>query len=74
MPRSSRYGLSIAGELPATLRRSCPEAQALFLKSREEAVQAYGEGDRAYRAAYAALKEKFERRGDQWIAKTESAA
>lgn len=74
MPKSSRYRLPTAGELPATLRRSCPEAQAMFLRACQEAVQAYGEGDEAYRAAYAALKQKFEKRGDHWIAKTESAA
>ena len=74
MPRSSRYHLPAAGGLPATLRRSSPEAQQMFLRACEEAVQTYGEGDEAYRAAYAALKQKFEKRGDQWIPKTESAA
>lgn len=74
MPRSRRYRLSAAGELPGTLQRSCREAQAMFLKAREEAVRAYGEGDEAYRAAYAALKEKFEKCGDRWIAKTEPPA
>jgi hypothetical protein len=45
----------------------------MFLRACEEAVRAYGERDEAYRAAYAALKEKFEKRGDHWIAKTGSA-
>jgi ChaB len=74
MPRSSRYRPSAAGELPGTLQRSCQEAQAAFVKAHEDAVRAYGEGDEAYRAAYAALKRGFEKRGDQWIAKAESAA
>ena len=74
MPRSSRYGVSAAGELPGTLQRSCQEAQALFRKALAEAVQAYGEGDQACRLAYAALKQNFEKRGDHWIAKTEPAA
>lgn len=74
MPRSSRYGLPKVGELPGTLQRSCKEAQALFLRAREEAVQVYGEGEEAYRAAYAVLKQKFEKRGDHWIVRTESAA
>jgi ChaB protein len=73
MPRSSRYRLP-AGELPATLQRSSQEAQAVFRKAREDAVRAYGETDEAYRAAYAALKEKFEKCGDRWIARAESAA
>ena len=74
MPRSSRYGLRTTNELPGTLQRSCRPAQALFLKALEEAVAVYGEGDQACRAAYAALKQQFEKRGDHWIAKTEPAA
>ena len=72
--RSSRYGFLPAGELPGTLQRSCAEAQAVFLKAHEEAVQAYGAGDEADRAAYAALKVQFEKCGDHWIARTEAAA
>ena len=53
---------------------SCREAQALFLKAREEAVRAYGECDEAYRASYAALKQEFEKCGDRWVAKTEPAS
>jgi ChaB len=74
MPRSSRYRGSAAGELPGTLRRSSPEAQAAFRQAHKNAVQAYGETDEAYRAAYTALKQDFEKRGDQWIAKAEPAA
>jgi hypothetical protein len=74
MPRSSRYRLSAASELPRTLQRSSQEAQATFLEAREEAIRAYGEGDKAYLAAYEALKRRFEKRGDEWIAKTEPAA
>jgi ChaB len=74
MPRFRHYGRPTAGELPRTLQRSCQEAQAAFLKAREDAVQAYGDTDEADRAAYTALKQKFEKRGDHWIAKTDSAA
>ena len=72
MRNSRRYQALAAGELPGTLQRSCPEAQGLFLKAREEAVQACGETDKADRLAYAALKQKFEKCGDRWIAKTDS--
>ena len=65
--RYSRYG----NELPATLRRSCQEAQDTFTTARANAVQVHGEGDQADRAAFTALKEKFEKRGDHWIAKRE---
>lgn len=71
MPRSSRYGRRTTNELPGTLQRSCRPAQALFLKALKEAIAVYGEGDQACRAAYAALKQQFEKRGDHWIAKTE---
>jgi hypothetical protein len=56
------------------LQRSSQEAQAAFLEAREEAIRAYGQGDKAYLAAYEALKQRFEKRGDEWIAKTEPAA
>jgi hypothetical protein len=32
-------------------------------------VQVYGEGDQAVMAAFTALKETFEKRGDHWIVK-----
>jgi hypothetical protein len=35
----------------------------------DSAVQVHGEGDQADRAAFTVLKEKFEKRGDHWIAK-----
>jgi ChaB protein len=74
MPRSSRYRLSAAGELPRTLQRSSREAQAIFLAAHVEAVRVHGPGDEADQAAYQALKDKFEKRGDEWIAKAEPAA
>lgn len=55
MPRSHRYRTDDG--LPGTLRRSCREAQDAFTRAYEEAVQLYGKGDRAYRAAFTALKQ-----------------
>ena len=49
--------------------RSCQEAQDTFTTARDSAVQVYGETDQADRAAFTVLKEKFEKRGDHWIAK-----
>ena len=46
----------------------------MFRQARQQAVQVYGESDEADRFAYATLKQKFEKRGDHWIAKTEFAA
>jgi cation transport regulator ChaB len=71
MPRSSPYGQ--AGELPDTLQRSCKEAQALFTEAHASAVQTDGEGDRAYRVAFTVLKQEFEKRCNQWIARRDPA-
>ena len=68
MLRSRRYSRA-GNELPATLRRSCQEAQDTFTRARDSAVQVYGETDQADRAAFTVLKETFEKRDDHWIAK-----
>lgn len=53
-------------ELPSTLRRSDAKAQRTFLKAHDSAVQEYGEGERAHRVAYSALKHSYEKVGDHW--------
>ena len=72
MPRSHRY--RPGDGLPGTLRRSGREAQDAFTRAYDEAVQAYGRGDQAYRAAFTALKQRFEKRGDHWIARHQPQA
>ena len=62
MPRSSRY---TATGLPGTLQRSCREAQETFLGALGDAVRAHGQGDQAFRVAYAVLKQEFEKQGDR---------
>ena len=52
---------------------SCHQAQETFTKALSDAILAYGKGDEARRAAYKALKQKFEKRGDAWIAKRDPA-
>jgi hypothetical protein len=69
VPKTSRHSLPPAGELPGTLRRSPEEAQQAFIRALAGAVQVYGEGDQALRAAYAELKRTFEKRGDHRIPK-----
>lgn len=56
-------------ELPATLKRSPAKAQRTYSKTQDSAVEQYGEGERAHRAAYASLKHSFEKVGDHWEAK-----
>jgi anti-anti-sigma factor len=73
-PQTSRRGLVPAGELPGTLKRSSTEAQQAFTRALTSAVQAYGKGDQANRAAYAEFKRTFEKRGDHWIPKQVSPA
>jgi ChaB len=72
MLRSHRYSRN-GSELPATLRRSCQEAQDTFTAARASAVRVYGEGDQADRAAFTILKKEFEKCGDHWIAKHQTA-
>ena len=53
-------------ELPSTLQRSPRKAQETWIKAHDSAVQEYGEGERAHRTAYGALKHSFEKVGDHW--------
>ncbi|MCG5213132.1 ChaB family protein [Streptosporangium sp. KLBMP 9127] len=53
-------------ELPSTLRRSPKQAQETWIKAHDSAVQTYGEGERAHRTAFSALKHSFEKIGDHW--------
>ncbi|QVQ52332.1 ChaB family protein [Spiractinospora alimapuensis] len=59
-------------ELPDTVRRSPAKAQRTWIKAHDSAVDSYGEGQRAHRVAYAALKHGFEKVGDHWEAKKRS--
>ena len=59
-------------ELPSTLERSEKHAQALWSKAHDSAVEEYGEGERAHRTAFAALKHEYEKVGDHWERKAEN--
>ncbi|MFI7022033.1 ChaB family protein [Micromonospora sp. NPDC049900] len=52
--------------LPSTLRRSPEKAQRTWEKTHDSAVETYGEGERAHRTAFAAVKHEFEKVGDHW--------
>ncbi|MEU8801963.1 ChaB family protein [Spirillospora sp. NPDC048819] len=69
MPKTTKSGKPRKEELPGTLQRSPKEAQETFAKAHDSAVETYGEGQRAHRTAYSALKHKFEKRGDKWVPK-----
>ncbi|MFC3742018.1 ChaB family protein [Paractinoplanes deccanensis] len=53
-------------EMPATLKRSPKKAQDTFAKTYDSAVEQYGEGERAHRTAFSAVKHSFEKVGDHW--------
>lgn len=56
-------------ELPRTLERSPEKAQRTWIKAHDSAVEEYGEGERAHRTAFDALKRGYEKVGDHWEAK-----
>src|ERR687894_1120311 len=58
--------MPIRDEMPATLKRSPRKAQETFAKAHDSAVESYGEGERAHRTAFAAVKHSFEKVGDHW--------
>ena len=53
-------------DLPSTLARSPQKAQETWIKTHDSAVETYGEGERAHRTAFAAVKHSFEKVGDHW--------
>ena len=53
-------------EMPSTLRRSPKKAQETWAETHDSAVQTYGEGERAHRTAFSALKHSYEKVGDHW--------
>jgi cation transport regulator ChaB len=66
MPKTTRQGKPKKDELPSTIRKSDAKAQRTFTKTHDAAADEYGEGERAHRTAYAALKHSYEKVGDHW--------
>lgn len=71
MPKTTRRGTAKQSELPSTLQKSPAKAQRTFAKAHDAAAEQYGEGERAHRVAYDALKHSFEKVGDHWEAKAQ---
>jgi cation transport regulator ChaB len=53
-------------DLPGTLRRSPAKARRTYREAHDSAVETYGEGERAHRTAFSAVKHSFEKVGDHW--------
>jgi len=66
MPKTTKSGKPRREELPGTLKRSNAKAQRTFAKAHDSAAESYGEGERAHRTAYSALKHTHEKVGDHW--------
>jgi cation transport regulator ChaB len=53
-------------DMPSTVARSSKRARDTWGKTHDAAVEQYGEGERAHRTAFAALKHTHEKVGDHW--------
>lgn len=71
MPKTTKSGKAKKSELPSTLKKSDAKAQRTFAKVHDAAAKQYGEGERAHRVAYDALKHTYEKIGDHWERKPE---
>ncbi|MCU0300520.1 MAG: ChaB family protein [Candidatus Nanopelagicales bacterium] len=66
MPMLDDRGRPRRDELPSPVARSDAKARRTFAKAHDAAAAEYGEGERAHRVAYAALKHTYEKVGDHW--------
>ncbi|MDQ3662785.1 MAG: ChaB family protein [Actinomycetota bacterium] len=71
MPKTNKQGQPKESELPGTLKRSPKKAQETFAKAHDSAADQYGDGERAHRTAFSALKHTHEKVGDHWEPKDE---
>jgi hypothetical protein len=71
MPKTTKNGRAKQSELPSTLQKSEAKAQRTFAKVHDAAADQYGEGERAHRTAYDALKHSYEKIGDHWEPKAQ---
>jgi hypothetical protein len=70
MPKTTKSGKPKKEELPGTLQRSGAKAQRTWAKAHDSAAESYGEGERAHRTAFSALKHTHEKKGDHWEPKS----
>lgn len=66
MPKVTKSGKVKTNELPSTLQRSDKLAQETYARTLDSAEEQYGDGERAHRTAYSALKHTHEKVGDRW--------
>jgi cation transport regulator ChaB len=66
MPKTAKSGAAKQSELPSTLQRSQKKAQRTFTKAYDSEMDASGDGERAARTAWSAVKHSFQKVGDHW--------
>ena len=71
MPKTTKSGKPTQSELPSTLQRSPEKAKRTFAKTYDAAAESYGDGERAARTAFSAVKHSVEKVGDHWEPKDE---
>ena len=71
MPKTNKDGSAKKSELPSTIARSDDKAQRTYAKTYDSAADSYGDGERAARTAFSALKHTHEKVGDHWEPKDE---
>jgi hypothetical protein len=72
MPDEHRQAEKMREDVPSTIARSDDKAVRTYKKTLESAEESYGEGERAHRAAFGALKHTYEKVGDHWEPKDEA--
>src|SRR6478736_7488940 len=71
MPSEHKQAEQMRDDVPSTIARSDDKAVRTYKKTLESAEDSYGDGERAHRAAFSALKHTHEKVGDHWEPKEE---
>ena len=69
--RTAKGKTDKGSDIPSTIQRSGKKAQDTWAQTHDSAVESYGEGERAHRTAFSALKHTHEKVGDHWEPKDE---
>ncbi|ONH23654.1 ChaB family protein [Pseudofrankia asymbiotica] len=72
MASKAKQADSFRSDVPSTVARSDAKAVRTWKKTHDSAVETYGEGQRARRAAFASLKHTHEKVGDHWEPKQDA--
>jgi hypothetical protein len=65
-PAKKKQAAQMRDDVPSTVARSDDKAVRTWKRAHDSAVETYGEGQRAHRTAFSALKHTHEKVGDHW--------